>query len=139
MPFSDEMNAECDAKKKTLENYLAVVKGKPALFNHITFIGGRDGHDVDSECCAPIDKQIITEGAMTCADKIVSGRAKINGKDGHFSVGFMGNVWLDDNAFAKSKGCDYLRATFLMKKHYEGEWKYGDKQYALLVQMEKGR
>jgi len=139
MPFSEPMMKKCEDKKKALAAYLKVCSANPALFDRLTFIGGRDGHSVAPDCCAPIDKAVISEGAMRCAQKIVMGGVKINGEDGHFSVGFMGNVWLDDNAFARSKGCDYLRATFVMKKFSGDNWPYGDKQYALLVQMEKER
>jgi hypothetical protein len=126
-----------DQKKKELENFLKVCGTHGEFLLHqICGIGAMDGHSLDPECCAPIERSLIQKAMKMCVSRIVNG-CKVNGKDGHFSCGFMGSRWLDLNDWARQNGLTYCRCAFYSKKFSE-DWEY-DKPYQIMLTVEKAK
>lgn len=125
-----------DQKKKELENFLKVCAtyGEPLLHN-ICRISAIDGHSLD-ECCAPIEKGLLQKAMAMCVSRIISG-AKVNGKDGHFSNGFLGSRWMDLDGWARTNGLTHCRCAFYSKK-FSKEWD-DDKPYRIVLTVEKAK
>ena len=125
-----------DLKKKELQNFLKVCEGKPSLLRQICDIGAIDGHSLDSEACAPIERFFIYKAMSHCVNRILEG-CEVNGKDGHFSCGFLGSRWMDLDDWARAYGLTHCRCAFYSKKFSE-EWK-SDKPYLIQLTVEKAK
>jgi hypothetical protein len=124
------------AKKTELENFLTVCMGRPELLHSICSIGAMDGYSLDPECCAPVSDALLRKAMTKCVERILAG-CYVNGKDGHFSNGFMGSRWLDLNVWAQQNGLTYCRCAFYSKK-FSKDWK-GDKPYRIMLTVEKAK
>lgn len=126
-------------KKKELENFLKVCGTHGEfLLQQICSIGAMDGHSLDPECCAPVERDLIQKAMRMCVSRIVSG-CEVNGKDGHFSNGFMGSRWMDLDGWARKNGLDHCRCAFYSKKFSSPEDWEGEKPYRIVLTVEKAK
>lgn len=124
------------ALTKELKDYLKCVKGNASRFLAITDFGAICGSSLDPSCCKPVPPHIIQEVLRDFVQMVYEGGFKINGKPNDWSVGFLGNRWLDMNA--ESYGVDYIRVAFMSKKNYKGVWN-SDKPYHVTITIEKAK
>ena len=126
-----------DQKKKELQNFLKVCGTHGEfLLQQICSIGAMDGHSLDPESCAPVDVALLRRAMSKCVSRIVSG-CEVNGKDGHFSNGFLGSRWMDLDGWAQSVGLTHCRCAFYSKK-FSKDWE-GDKPYRIVLTVEKAK
>jgi hypothetical protein len=118
-----------------LKNFLKCIKGNPAMFLAICEYAGIDGHRLDPECCAPIDKKLIYT-ILRDAIAIITDNRPINGKPENWSCGCFGSRWLDIDP--RPYDLDYIRCAFYSKKTSKKDWKH-EKPYAIQITIEKGR
>ena len=119
--------------KQELQVFLNCVKNNPDMFNKLCDFGLNDGHKLEPYCCAPIDKHTIWKIGNAIHSRIISGEMKINGKFGHWNVGFLGSRWFD----FEFPGIDYIRVAFFSKK-FDPELKDG-KSIRIIATVEKKR
>jgi hypothetical protein len=124
------------ALTKELKDYLKCVKNNVPRFLAITDFGAICGSSLDPGCCKPVDKKMIQHVLHDFIALVSEGGFKINGKRGDWSVGFLGNRWLDMDA--KSYAVDYIRVAFYSKKHYDGVWPH-EKPYNITITVEKAK
>ena len=126
------------ALTKELKAYLKCISDNPARFLALTEYGAICGSDLDPDSCVPVDKSLIQEVLRDFITLVVNTNFKINGKENDWSVGFLGNRWLDMNA--RSYGVDYIRVAFYSKKHYKNPTAWSsDKPYHITITIEKAR
>ena len=118
LPSEDKI----EKQRKELQVFLNCVKHNPEAFEKLCDLGIVSGHELDSECCAPVEKKVLLKVGLDFVKLLLSGEQKINGKMGHWSCGFMGSRWCDLKA--SDYGLDYVRCAFYSKNFYEGEWKH---------------
>lgn len=120
----EEMRAE-------LTNYNKCVAGNPTRFNALTTVKVYDGHDLDGDCCKPIDKNVMGEITQEIMRKIVFGKMKVDGKMGQWSCGFMGSRWFD----YEDDRLTHCRVAFHSKKFHKTQWKQAT-PYGIVITME---
>ena len=124
-----------DTMREEIRNWSKCVKGNHDRFVALTQLQIIDGASMDSESCAPIDRNTLVKILKDSADHFINGNMKVDGKRGNWSVGEMGSRWADFDA--EKYGIDYIRAAFYSKKNYKGVWK-SDKPYLIRITAEKG-
>lgn len=129
-------NEKADEREKMLENLVKITKNNIGLLDALCEISVVDGAKVDSECCQPVDKNLLVIIMNDAVALLTSGKMKVNGKLNNWNNGCFGSIWFDLDA--SKYGVDYIRCAFYSKKDYKGNWKCS-KNYRIQIMVEKSK
>jgi hypothetical protein len=93
-----------------------------------------DAFAVNPEVCVKLPKGVLSTVMFDFVELLLTKKFKFNGKQEDWSIGSMGNRWL--NMKAESYDVDFVRAAFYSKKTSKREWK-SDKPYRIQITVEK--
>jgi hypothetical protein len=107
-------DADLEARKVELENFLSVIKDNYNLYDYLCDFGVafyRDGDHIPQKDLSSEEKHGQEELQYIMMTRMMSGEQKVNGERREWSNGFLGSRWYDAKTMTT-----YCRASFISKK-----------------------